>query len=268
MSVTLLIKELNNYLKGTIIISFAIAFYIVFSLSMYSIIQENLAKIYDFYSAIPESLRMAFNFHLNQWNSILVFYVTYFVYFIPVIVGCYSIFLGMKLLSKEEQNKTAEFLLSRPVSREQIVSSKLLTFFIHILSINLIAFGVALFSCGIVTDWDFSIKILFVLHSYGFLMCLFWGVLGFFITVIMKRAKAIVGIGIGIVLGSYYFDMLIRISGKLQFLLYLTPFKYINLDVYSDNYGFDGWRLLFFGGTSISLIVLSYLFYKKKDILI
>jgi len=268
MSVILLIKELKNYSKGTIIISLAVALYIVFSLSMYSIIQENFGKIFDFYSAIPESLRIAFNFHLNQWNSILVFYVTYFVYFIPVIAGCYSIILGTKLLSKEEQNKTAEFLYSRPVSREQIVSSKLLTFFIHILSINLFAFFAALFSCGIVTDWDFSIKILFVLHTYGFLMCFFFGVLGFFITVVMKRAKAIVGIGIGIVLGTYYFDMLIRISGKVQFLLYLTPFKYINLDVFSDDYGFDGWRLIFFFGATITLIVLSYLFYKKKDILI
>jgi len=84
----------------------------------------------------------------------------------------------------------------------------------------------------------------------------------------MKRAKAIVGIGIGIVLGTYYFDMLIRIYGKVQFFLFLTPFKYINLDVFSENYGFDTWRLLFFFGASSTLIVLSYVFYKKKDILI
>ncbi len=160
MNANLLIKDLKNNLKGSIIISLAVTFYIIFSMSMYSIIQENFAKIFDLYSAIPESLRLAFNFHINQWDSVLVFYVTYFVYYIPVIVGCYSIFLGTKLLSKEEQNKTAEFLLSRPVSRGQVVSSKLLTFFIHVLSINLFAFLAALFSCGFVTDWNFSIKIL------------------------------------------------------------------------------------------------------------
>ena len=268
MSLNLLLKELKRYLKGTIMISLSVAFYIGFSLGMYSIMQENMSKIYDLYSTIPESLRVAFNFHLNQWNRILGFYATYFVYYIPIMAGCYSIILGSKLLSKEEQNKTAEFLLSRPVSREQIVSSKLLTFLIHVLGINLFAFLVALISCGLVTDWDFNMVILIVLHTYGFLMCFLFGIVGFFITVLMRRAKAIAGIGIGIVLGTYFFDMMIRISNRFQFLLYLTPFKYVDIDVLSEDYGFDAWRLMFFLGTSGILIVLSYVFYKKKDILI
>ena len=52
---------------------------------------------------MPESFQVAFNFNINQWDNVLGFYVTYFVYFVPVITGCYSIILGTKLLSKEEQ---------------------------------------------------------------------------------------------------------------------------------------------------------------------
>jgi len=268
MSLNLLIKELKNNLKGTIITSLVVVFYIAFSFCVYSVMKENILKVTDFYSAIPESFRVALNFHLNQWNNVLGYYVTYFVYYVPIIAGCYSIIMGTKLLSKEEQNKTAEFLLSRPVSRDQIISSKIITFFIHILGINLLAFLTGLFGCGIVTDWDFNIQSLLILHTYAFLMCWFFGILGFFITVLMRRAKAITGIGIGILLGTYFFDMMIRVFGKVQFLLYLTPFKYINLEAHSPDYGFDAWRLIYFIGISGLLIILSYVFYRRKDILV
>jgi ABC-2 type transport system permease protein len=84
----------------------------------------------------------------------------------------------------------------------------------------------------------------------------------------MKRAKAITGIGIGIVLGTYLFDVMIRVFGEVQFLLYLTPFKYINLEAHTPDYGFDVWRLIYFIGFSGLLVIQSYLFYRRKDILV
>jgi len=268
MNLNLFLRELKNNLKGTVLTSFIVVLYIAFSLLIYSSMKENISRITDFYYLMPESFQVAFNFHINQWDNVLGYYVTYFVYFVPIITGCYSIILGAKILSKEEQNKTAEFLLSRPISRNQIISSKLLTLFIHILGINLLAFLTGLIGCGIVSDWEFNIKSLVILHTYGCLICLLFGLIGFFITVVMKRAKAISGIGIGIILVTYFFDVMIRVFGKVQFLLYLTPFKYINIEAHSQDYSFDTWRLIYFIGISGLLIVLSYVFYRRKDILV
>jgi len=268
MNLNLFLHEFKNNLKGTAITSVVVVLYTAFSLLIYASMKENILKVTDFYNIMPESFQVAFNFQINQWNNALGFYITYFVFFVPIITGCYSIILGTRMLSKEEQNKTAEFLLSRPLSRAQIISSKLSTFFIHILGINLLAFFTALFGCGIVSDWEFNWQSLIILHTYGYLICLFYGILGFFITVVMKRAKPITGIGIGIVLGTYFFDVMIRVFGKVQFLLYLTPFKYINLEAHSPNYVFDAWRLIYFIGISGLLIILSYVFYRRKDILI
>jgi len=266
MNSNLFFKEFKNNLKGTVITSLVVVLYTAFTFFIYASMKTIISQATDFYYTLPQSLRLFMNF--SQWDKVLGYYVTYFVYFVPIITGCYSIILGSKLLSKEEQNKTAEFLLSRPLSRIQIISSKLMAFFIHILGINLLAFFTAIFGIGIVSDWEFNLSSLIVLHTYGYLICLFFGFLGFFITVVMKRAKAITGIGIGIVLGTYLFDMMIRIFGKVQFLLYLSPFKYINLDAHSPNYGFEAWRLIYFIGTSGLLIILSYLIYRRKDILV
>jgi len=266
MNLNLFLKEFKNNIKGTVITSLVVVLYTAFTFFVYASMKTIISQVTDFYYTLPQSLRVFLNF--SQWDNVLGYYVTYFVYYVPIITGCYSIILGTKLLSKEEQNKTAEFLLSRPLSRTQIISSKLITFFIHILGINLLAFITALFGSGLVSDWEFNLKSLIILHIYGYLICLFFGILGFFITVVMKRAKAITGIGIGIVLGTYFFDVMIRVFGKVQFLLYLTPFKYINLEAHTPNYGFDAWRLVYFIGISGLLIMLSYMFYHKKDILV
>lgn len=266
MNLNLFLKEFKNNIKGTVITSLVVVLYTAFTFYVYASMKTIISQATDFYYTLPESLQVFLNF--GHWDNVLGYYVTYFVYFVPIITGCYSIILGTRLLSKEEQNKTAEFLLSRPLSRNQIISSKLITFFIHILGINLLAFITGLFGSGLISDWEFNLKSLIILHTYGYLICLFFGILGFFITVIMKRAKAITGIGIGIVLGSYFFDIMIRVFGKAQFLLYLTPFKYINLEAHSPNYGFDAWRLIYFIGISGLLIMLSYMFYRRKDILV
>ena len=268
MNLNLFLKELKNNTKGTVITSLVVVLYTGFSFLVYATMKANISKITDFYYIMPESFQVAFHFDIHQWDNVLGFYVTYFVYFVPIITGCYSIILGTRLLSKEEQHKTAEFLLSRPLSRTHIISSKLFALIIHILGVNLLTFFTGLFGSGIVSDWEFNLESLIILHTYGFLICLFFGILGFFITVVMKRAKAITGIGIGIVLGTYFFDVMIRVFGKVQFLLYLTPFKYINLEAHSPDYGFDAWRLIYFIGITGLLIILSYVFYRRKDILV
>jgi len=107
------------------------------------------------------------------------------------------------------------------------------------------------------STWAFSIMSLGILQTYGLLVCIFFGVLGFFITVVMKRAKSNIGIGIGIVLGAYFFDMILRVSNKLTFLLYITPFKYIDLETYRQDYRFEAWRLIVLIGATLLLIWLS-----------
>ena len=85
----LVLKELKNNLKGTIILTLSVAIYIVISIVMYSIVKEEMGKVTDFYSIMPEFFRIAFNFNFDHWTSILGFYVAYFVFYIPVAVGCY-----------------------------------------------------------------------------------------------------------------------------------------------------------------------------------
>ena len=102
MSLNLFLKEFKNNLRGTVITSLVVVLYTAFSFLIYASMKDNISKVTDFYYIMPEAFQVAFNFHINQWDNVLGFYVTYFVYFVPIITGCYAIILGTMLLTKEE----------------------------------------------------------------------------------------------------------------------------------------------------------------------
>jgi beta-exotoxin I transport system permease protein len=270
MNLNLVFRDLKNHFKTFLISSFVVIIFIAGIMGMYVGMKENMSELIDtgFYSSIPEALSEALYFHTNQWASVLGFYITYFLYFVPIIAAIYSFILGNALVAKEEQDKTVEYLLSRPISRQQIILSKLVVLFVYTLGINLSAFLTGLICCGLSSAWEYNIKSLMVLHSYGFLYCLFFGCLGLFIAVKMKRARVISGFGMGIVLVLYFVNTLIRIIKTARFVLFITPLHYINLKIISENYAFEAWRLFIFLISISILIILSIRAYGKKDILI
>jgi len=268
MNRNLLKKDLQRNFKAFLGWSFAAIIFIGITVGIYSSMRESMNMITALYATLPEAIMEALNFGVDQWNTMLGFYATYFVYYVPIMGGIYAYHLGERLLAIEEQNKTAEFLLSRPLSRNTIVASKLIVYSFYIIGFNILVYLMGLISCGLASDWDYSILNYTILHVYGVMFCLFVGYLGFFIAVGMKKARLNMLVGIGIVMGSYVFDMVLRITDQVQFLSYLSPFKYINIDVISPDYQLEVWRILVLFVASVILATLSFLRYRRKDILV
>ena len=268
MNYNLLKGELRKDLKVFLIVTLALTAFLSITLTMYSAMKDSMLAVTDLYANMSPAIQDALNFHDGQWNHILGFYATYFVYYIPMMGGAYSIYLGANILSREEQNKTAEFLMAKPLSRNEIVSTKLAVMISYILGFNVVLWLNGILWTGFITGFDETFVQITTVHIYGLFICLFFGFLGFFVTVMMKRAKAIIGPMIGLVMGLYMFDMILRITDKAQFLLYFTPYKYMDIDLLSADYHLEVWMLGVLAGAMIILGFFSYIFYRKKDILI
>ncbi len=266
MNSVLLTKELTREMKGFVIGSSIVSGYLLLTMIIYSSMAFSMDQITAMWSTLPEDFMKALNYDPKQWESVLGFYSTYFVFYIPVISGGFSVVWGLKMLAKEEYQKTAEFLMTRPISRNSILSSKLVALVSYITAINLVGYVTALITCTIFGKTGFDVGSLTILHLYGLTVCLFLGMLGLFISVWMRRGKPGAGIGIGIVLGYYLLDMLLKIYGKADFLLYLTPFHYINLDVTLPGYRLEAWRILIPLAASILMVIVVYGRFRRKDI--
>lgn len=178
----------------------------------------------------------------------------------------YAMILASGILSKEESDKTAEFLLSKPVKRNTVVTSKLLNVLFYIFSFNFVLSLGSYISCEIVKRDEFSRDIFILLCVGAFLVQLMFAAVGFFISVFIVKAKSIIPVSIGVVLGTYFLNALAGMTEKTENFKYLTPFKYVDArDILVDKSLNPLYLSIIFIVVVIS-IILSYVFYNRKDI--
>ena len=175
----------------------------------------------------------------------------------------FAAILGISALAKEEKDKTAEFLLSSPISRSKIITEKLLAVVSQIVILNAAvaaAVVAAMIAIGVSADAG-TVALLFL--SY-FLMQIEIAAITFGISAFIRRGG--LGIGFGIAIGFYFLNIMANLTEELEILKWITPFGYADgASVVTDealNVGYLGVGLLL----SVVGIAAAYLKYNKKDI--
>lgn len=165
-------------------------------------------------------------------------------------------------LAKEEKEGTAEFLLTHPASRAQVVTEKLLAVLTQIIALNLAVLAISALSALAIGE-EVPWKELGKLHlAYLFLQLEIGGVC-FGLSAFLRRGS--LGAGLGVAAGAYFLDLIANLAEKAEWLHYVTPFGYTSGgDILSE--GLD-WPLIALGllwgvvGTA-----LAYCRYLRKDI--
>ena len=170
---------------------------------------------------------------------------------------------GAGMLSKEEKDGTAEFLLTHPVSRTRVVTEKLLAVVIQITAMNLVIYAVAVGAMLAVGE-DLPWKEVNLLHLAYYLMQIELGGICFGISAFMKRGS--MGAGIGVAAMMYMLNLLANITESVEFLKNITPFGYCDGADVVTNGKLDIAMVLIGMGIFSAGIAAAYLRYTKKDI--
>ena len=171
--------------------------------------------------------------------------------------------VGITALSKEERDGTSEFLLTMPVSREQIVAEKLLFSAFHIVVVNLAAIilsTVSILSINVEADGG-KIALIFLANLIAQLeiMAITFGLSSLF-------SGSTIGIGIGISFGLYFLNIISNLADGLEFIGKITPFGYANSG-YIIEHGRIEILPVVIGVALAGLgIALAFAKYTKKDI--
>ncbi len=259
-------KELKRNRTRFVIWTLLVAGFILFTVSILPSMLQDRAQLENFLKIYPEALKKAFGMDPEAWSSPLGIYVTYHVFYSYLLGGIFSITFAMEIISKEENRRTAEFLLTRPLTRSEIVASKALAFFSYLLVFNLAEVCAGLIGLQVFFDAAFDFKVVLSLGLFGFIFTVLFGSLGLFLSLLIKRGRSLVGVGTGLVLVTYILDTFAKAAEKVSFLRWATPFKFADFPVLQGSYGFDWWRLLYFLGLSALFIVLTFVVYQRKDI--
>jgi ABC-2 type transport system permease protein len=267
MNRNLFIKEMRRNASSLIIWLIVLTLLISVTMSVYRTFIENQSKIVGMLSLIPKgALQFKGISNFNDLLSVLGFYAANNVIYMMVLGSIFAIVLASNILLKEEYNKTAEFLLTRPLTRSEIFFSKLAVLFLNVFLLNLIT-ALASFICiELVRKGAFSIKAFLILSLYTLLLNILFGAIGLFLSTLIKRSKPITTFSIGLVLIFYFIYTISKIAESAAKIGYLSPFKYVNVDVINPAYKLNFWHFLYFAGISFLLVGFSWWLYNRKDI--
>lgn len=257
-------RELNVNFKSFVIWSAIIVSFMVMYFAMYPSMTADTDALEQMLQAMPKGLLEAFGFDISKFSSALGFYSSEPYMMVTLLGSVYASMLGANILSKEASDKTSEYLLSKPVTRSQIITAKYITMVIYIIAFNVMVSATSLISLILLNDFNFEIWL--YLSIAPILMALTFSSLVFLISVFIKKSRKAMSVALGISIGTYFLLVISRVSDKLEFLKYLSPYEY-----FDSNYIYDNKHLnLNYLILSIIIVIittaLSYFFYSKKDI--
>jgi len=260
--------ELRRNIRSLLLWTAVIGVLIFFTMSFYRTILQYQQQIGTMVQLIPAMVVKMRGFSkFNDIFSVLGFYAANNLVYMMLIGSIYAIVLSSNILLKEEIGKTAEYLMSRPITRSEIFFTKMSVAFLNVVILNLVASLVGFISILVYKKGTFDYNAFLVISCYTLLLNLFFASLGLFISVIMKRARPVTSFCVGLVLVLYFLYTISRMSGVDGTFGYISPFKWVNVDVLSPSYGVEPLRLIVFAGMSAILILVSAALYRRKDIL-
>jgi ABC-2 type transport system permease protein len=265
----LFLKEIRKNSLSLMIWTIVIVLLISVTMLVYPTFVDNQSKILGMMSLVPKgALQFKGISNFADLLSVLGFYAANNVIYMMVLGSIFAIVLSSNILLKEEYNKTAEFLLTWPLTRSEIFYSKVAVLTLNVFLLNLVTALAGFISMELVRRGPFSIRAFLILSTYTLLLNIFFGAVGLFLSTLVKRSKPITTLSIGLVLIFYFIHTLSKITEGISKLGYLSPFKYASIDVINPAYKFEFWNLLYFMGLSLLLGVLSYRLFNRKDIYI
>jgi ABC-2 type transport system permease protein len=259
--------ELRRNALSWLVWTLAITLLITCTMSVFTTFMENQSKIFGMMKLVPKSaLQFKGISNINDLLSILGFYAVNNVIYMLVLGSIFAIVLSSNILLKEEYGKTAEYLLTRPLTRSEVFFSKLAVMLLYVFLLNLVTALSGFICLEIFKKAPFNIKAFFILSLYTLLLNLLFGSVGLFLSTLVKRAKSITTFSIGLVLILYFIYTLSKITESVSKIGYLSPFKIVNMEVVNQNYSLEWWRLAYFTGITLILGVISWRIYRRKDI--
>lgn len=186
-----------------------------------------------------------------------------YLYLIPSVYAGIS---GSAIISKEERDKTTEFFLVLPISREKAILGKLIAAIINNLILNAVTIGsTILLTMQYDKEPGFS-KFMLLMTLAIFMLQMIFMSIGMLLSSIMKRYKRSGMMTSSILLGMYLISIFSNISPDLDNLKYITPFRYYEAGYLLQHAKIDLVYIIITFGIVITSIVGTFYFYPRRDV--
>lgn len=258
------IREMKANRKSLIGWSIGVLFMVVGGMGKYVGSMASGQSMNDIIAKMPKALQEIIGVGPFDLSKASGYFGMLFLYLV-VMATIHAAVLGASILSKEEQDKTAEFLFVKPVSRNRIITSKLFAAFVNILILNVITTLSSIAMVGHYSKGEAVTGGIIKLMVGMFILQSIFMLIGTAIASISKGSKTTSSTATGILLVTFILSKAIDLNDKLEPLKYITPFKYYE----AQNLILRGFEPIYVILSSVIISVLfgaTYAFYRKRDL--
>lgn len=258
-------REMKAYRKSLIFWCIGVFLMVVAGMSKYAGLSSTGQSMNEMMTDMPRSLQAIFGIGALDLNKASGFYGLLYLYLL-LMATVHASMLGANIISKEESDKTSEFLFAKPVSRNTVITSKLLAAFVNIIIFNLATLVssiliVGQYSDGEAVNGDIALTLLGM-----FILQILFLLIGSAIAAVKKKSKAAGSIAAGVLLLAFIISVAIDLNEQMDILKYITPFKYFE----AKNVMYGGGLDLVFVALSLALSAvlfgMTYVFFRKRDL--
>lgn len=186
--------------------------------------------------------------------------------FLVLMGTIHAAMLGANIISKEQRDRTSEFLFVKPLSRTRIISWKLAAAIANILIFNLVTGVLSVSMVNYFGKGESVSNDILPLMAGMFLLQIIFMVIGTGIAAVSKSTTIAASAATGILLVTYILSVGIDMNEKLEFLKYLTPFKYFEAKNLMNAGAMEPVFLILSIVIIGALLSVTYIFYKKRDL--
>jgi ABC-2 type transport system permease protein len=260
------LRELKANLKSLLIWGVIVVLFIVVGVSKFSAYYEN-PEMLAVLNSIPPAFLAAFNltaFNLTTVSGFFGLMLTYYALLLSIAAAMW----GSDIISKEERDKTVEFSLTLPVTRNRLVTAKTLAALVNCIALLLITWGgSAISAIPYQPDSEFH-KFLALCMLSLFILQLIFLAIGVFLGCAMRQYRRASSVAVSVLLGTYFLSVVSVLDEDLDFLKYFSPFRYFDGKVLLNESRID----LTFVALSLAIVVASlagaYVLYNRRDLYI
>lgn len=259
---TLVKHELRQGRTALLIWTAAIGFLLTVCVFLFPEMKGEMENIGDMFGSMG-AFSDAFGMDQLNFGTLVGFYAIECGNVLGLGGAFYAAICAAGILSKEEKDKTAEFLLSHPVSRTSILTQKLIAVVVQITVMNLVVYLLSVGSMAVIGE-TIPWKEINLMHlAYYFLQLELSGIC-FGISAFLRKGS--LGAGLGVAVMLYFANLISNMAEAAEFLKYITPFAYCDGADIVTNGKLD--LLLLSLGLVVMLIGIGsgYWQYTRKDI--
>lgn len=258
-------QEFEMHLRSVLIWSGSVAALMFIFNSLFSSLAEDAELLNEMMANFPQELLTAFGLNHTDLSTVLGYFSFVFL-FAQICLAIQAANYGFSLVSIEERELTADFLMPKPVGRLEILTSKLLAALSGLAITDIVLWissvaSIQLFKAG--RTYETKALLLLLLSIVGFQ--LFFLTVGLVVSLLVRKIRSVTPYAMALAFGMYVLSVFGDMLGE-NTLENLTPFKHFDPNYIIQHAAYDLPLVLISVLVIVLSLVGSFVLYTRRDI--